>query len=91
MSGLQPCTTFGATLTHSQVKAYRKGPAGGDGMTSPRGCRGAGPPLPPPGRGRLALASAFPPFLGDSWHREGRSRGTRCTAAQEGGSGSLPG
>lgn len=63
-----------------EVEAHRKGPAPGGRMTSPQGRRGAGPPLPPPGRGRLALASAFPPRqLGRDqrgWNRreEGRRR-----------------
>lgn len=32
-----------------KVEAYRRGPAGGDRTTSPRGCQGAGAPLLPPG------------------------------------------
>lgn len=58
-----------------EVEAGRQGPAPGDRMTSPRGGRGAGPLLPPPGRGRPAPASAFPPRqLGRDRREEGRRR-----------------
>lgn len=57
-----------------KVKAHRKGPAGGDGMASPQGRRGAGPPLPPPERQwLLALASACP----HSWEVAGLGAGRK--------------